>query len=119
MSETTKKEFELFSSYVRKAQDVLAIEYNIFLKHERLEGNKYAEIVTDTKGHVARISFNKKRVDDQLSKEMKRAAIHEVLHTCLSRLSAYAEDRNATLDDLSPAEEEIIRKLEKLLVSVI
>ena len=115
---TNKEHFNLFKSECQKWIDKLKLDnWKIYFAHEEMEG-VYARIFPDIKTNVATIKMNTEWsmfAIDNLEESIKNAAKHEVIHLLLARLSEYGHKKDYTHDNMFEAEEELVRKLEKII----
>jgi len=110
MKKTTIKDRRLavFINEFNKYQTKLGLtNYKVYFQREKLS-DCYADITVDHRGMVATV-----RVSDDAN--VKESAKHEALHLLISKLEERALDRHSTYDDIYKADEEIVRRLEKVL----
>lgn len=116
---TTKKDFDLFKSECEYWIDKLKLDdWEAYIHHENPD-DKYADCSCnqDTIFKRADIKFSISHFDkDTFNEEyIKRVAKHEVLHILLATITDLAHNRFLRRDELVKAEEELIRKLEKII----
>jgi len=111
---TTKKQFDLFK---RECQHFInkweLNNYRVYFGHEKLDDNTGADCYAQADSYTAKIRFNKK--GEQSNEQIKLFAKHEVIHLLLGRLSWQAYERFISKAEISEAEEEVVRKLEKII----
>jgi len=119
--ETTKKDFELFKSECQIYIDKFELN-NYRMAYEWKKMNDAdAAITSNQKGMVATFAFNKElswgNLDYSMSKIdfIKSLAIHEVIHLLLGRYVWCGTSRFVTTDETREGEEELVRKLERLI----
>ncbi len=114
----TDKHFKFFKKECRKFIDRLHLDnYKVYFQ---LGGqNKGAFSTTFVKNvYVATICLTKEWDEtgsEGIWKGLSQTAKHEVIHILLGRYSCVASWRHSSEDDLNEAEEELVRKLEKLI----
>jgi len=74
-----------------------------------------ASIDINLDGYIATINLNREWDSYEGVEELKQCAKHEVVHLLLGRFSVNANARFVSENDLSESEEELVRKLDKLL----
>ena len=110
--------FELFKSECQKWIDKLELNnWEIYWVLWDFD-NAISQITTNLPGYSATISLCKKW-DDSIAPlnndEIKKAAKHEVIHLLTARLFCSGQSRYISIDELSEAEHELVRKLEKFI----
>jgi len=115
---TTKKDFELFKNECQKWVDRFELNnWKIYYVHEKLK-DTYANIRFDLNGRVASIQFNTEwdmfGVDNMIE-GIKETAKHEIIHLLIARITEIAEARYVTDSEVGEANEELVRKLEKII----
>ncbi|NQU83495.1 MAG: hypothetical protein HQ536_02180 [Parcubacteria group bacterium] len=111
--------FELFKSECKRWIDELKLDnWEVHYRWEDDEENR-ASCSADLGGYIATLSLStnwgvhrKVAIPDE---EVKQCAKHEVIHLMLARISANAKSRYVSRDDLEESEEELVRKLEKII----
>lgn len=114
---TTKADFELFQGYCEGALTKLGlIEWTVFYDHAKTEG-AYASTAWKLSGMTARITLctDWDELRPKGVTELKKLALHEVMHILMAPLVAEAEDRYANETAIQTAEHSIIRRLENIL----
>lgn len=116
---TTDKQFALFQREVRKR----LAEFGLVGWHVSIaraptatapNRRSAAWVSYDANNRCAEITLNSQlRVS---ADDIKRYALHEVLHLLLARLCTTAESRWATIEELETEEHAIIRTLENILL---
>lgn len=114
---TTKKDFELFKSFCSEhIKNLGLVEWSIHYNHEHVEGS-YAETAWRLSAGVATITLSTYWDDlrPKTESEVRRLALHEVLHIVMAPLYAEASERYTSPIQLEVAEHSIIRRLENVL----
>lgn len=112
---TSKKQFELFKDeceyWIGKFE---MNEWLISIFHERLDDNAEGECRRNFRTKTINIVLNTHMdaIDEELIKE---TAKHECIHALIGRFSGLAQSRFVSVDELRESEEELIRKLEKII----
>ena len=114
---TTKKDFELFKKECEKWIKKLGLDNKrVTIYWSDLEPETAACIYRDLLQASVEIHLCKDYESHTLTDEkIKGHAKHEVIHLLLADLSVYAGSRYVTQQELQKSEEELVRKLEKLL----
>ncbi len=118
---TTKKHFDIFRTECEYWIKKLKLDnWKVYYTHQQLTKDSYASCATKVQGHVATLYFTHVwytlNEDFPLTeKNIKESAKHEVIHLLLARMSDYAVSRDYTANDCLEAEEELVRKLEKII----
>jgi hypothetical protein len=115
----TKKYLKFYEEEVRKWVEIFGLtEWELFFKFADFsKDNRFAEVKHFYQSKQAyfyltkEIDFSSERIE----KEIKDAALHEVLHLLLARLSVLAADRSWSEVDWNSAEHEVINRISKLL----
>jgi len=111
----SNKHLNIFKKECKKWIDILKLDnWEVYYGWQDKEGT-FASIYTDLSGYVATIYLSRDWGDDYNNAQLKRTAKHEVIHLLLSRLSENARSRFITETDLAESEEELVRKLEKII----
>jgi hypothetical protein len=120
---TTKKDFELFKKECQKWIDRFELnKYDVAYDwHKMNEAN--AMMNNQESGMVATISLSNKIDYDKfdfpqyknVNEFIKEKAKHEVIHLLIGRYREYANSRFVSKNEISEAEEELVRKLEKII----
>lgn len=119
---TTKKDFSLFKHECHKWEKVLGLSsYDIVYKHQDDENKKFDGAYN--KGwanYTAEVVLCKNiefldGSDVNTGMEIKEAAKHEMIHLLLKRYVINAEARFVNENELKEAEEELVRKLCKII----
>jgi len=113
---TTQKDFEFFKKECQKWIDKLKLDnWNFNFWHKDLKGSN-ADCRNNLNSYVCDITLDTKiETDKPIEEELKRIAKHEIIHTLLARLSINGSIRHIGKEELEECEEELVRKLEKLL----
>ncbi len=114
---TTKAEYEAFKSYCVDYQTTLGLKnWGLYFEHTKLK-TAYAQTAWSTNAMAATIKFttNWDNTRPKNDLEIKRVALHEVLHVLLAPLVSEAEFRYSTEDAIQMAEHSIVRQLESLV----
>jgi len=84
-----------------------------------IEDNKEgrAKVIPNISGYIATLYLSDEwyGYDKICDNDIKNVAKHEVIHIILARLSENGNTRFLSIDDFKESEEELVRKLEKLL----
>ena len=119
MAKTTKKHFEIFKNECQKWIDKFQLNgWKIYFEYGGTNKNSYSTIRNNLIGHVATISFTKEWSMvgiNNINKGIKETAKHEIIHLLLARFSEIGSARYTTNDEFYEAEEELVRKLEKII----
>lgn len=114
---TTKADFEKFISYCKVAMDRLGLkEWSVHYDHRHID-DVYAQTYWQLSSGVATIVLStywddlRPKTDD----EIKRLALHEVLHLLMAPLVAEASERYTNSLSIDTAEHLIIRRLENIV----
>lgn len=111
-------EFLQFQKEFKKWQQRFGLTgYRVYYKYEPL-AKCFAQLRTGN-GHlqVATVVLNSKLPDkDKPFKDIKNTAKHEAIHLMLTRLMTNARWRYGDEEEINEAEEEIVVKLEDLIV---
>jgi len=113
----SNKYLNIFKKECKKWIDILKLDnWEVYYDWQDKEGT-FASIYTDLSGYVATIFLTRDWEDlfDHIEEQIKRTAKHEVIHLLLSRLSDNARSRFIAEADLGESEEELVRKLEKII----
>ena len=115
---TTQKHFQIFQQECQKWINAWELNnWDIFYKVDTDKGT-VAGIVTDIDGYVATIFFTgdwNNNVRPCNEEEIRLSAKHEVVHLLLGRLSDQARERFINKAEITEAEEELVRKLTKII----
>ena len=119
MIKTTKKHYEIFKQECRKWIDKLKLDnWEVHYRWQKEENSK-ASCLANLSGYIATLILSTEWDDDRQEpineEEVESCSKHEVIHLLLARLSGNARARYASRDDLDESEEELVRKLEKIL----
>jgi hypothetical protein len=111
------KDFADFQKYFKHYQKQFGLTgYKVYFKHEPLAGS-FAEVTLNQTDMVATVRLNSKLPSkDILFRNVRQSAKHEALHLMLSRLEARAVSRYISSDEICEAVEELVFKLEDLIV---
>ena len=115
---TTQKQFELFKKECRKWADRFELNgWRFDFKLDDL-GNNQAEVDRNYLGCVATIKLDIKLTkanEDTWTNLIKFNAKHEIIHILCGNLAVLASSRFITSDEVTKAEEELVRKLENII----
>lgn len=115
---TTKKQFELFKNECLKWADKFELNgwrFDFFLRDI---GNAQALVMRDYEGCVATVKLDIKVTKDDFGSYdqlIKETAKHEMIHILVGNLSELAQSRYVQRDEIDKSEEELVRKLEKII----
>ena len=116
---TTKRHFKLFKKECQKWIDVFELNnWKVNFERGGTNTDAYSTIRTKIGGYVATISFAEDWYMggvDNIKESIQETAKHEMIHLLLARFSNYAESKHFTTGDLLEAEEELVRKLTKII----
>ena len=120
------KHFELFKKEFIKWTKIFGIDLDYTVKfHFGLQTTKFknAYIVKSFDNGVADVYFDKEFdyklvCDDDLITSIKLCAKHEAIHLLIERLVVYSKWRWITEEQFLQAEEELVRKLTKIICNV-
>lgn len=111
-----KKHFKIFVKECKRCVEKFKLDnWDIHYRFAKLDDR--AQIYRVLKGYIATItlSTNWDGYDRIKASEVRECAKHEVIHLLLARLSSNGEVRFVTVEDYIESEEELVRKLEKLI----
>lgn len=115
---TTQKHLDIFKKECQLWIDRFELNhFRIFYDHCQVK-DCYARINHDVSNSVATIEFNKEWAMagvDNLEESIKETAKHEIIHLLLAKLSTYGISKHYTKSDCIETEEELVRKLEKII----
>lgn len=115
---TTKKQFNLFKSECLRWADKFGLDgWRLDFYLEKLKGAQ-ASVTRSYEGCVAEVRLDTEiKIDDDgnYDQVVKESAKHEMIHALLGNLSALASSRYVQGDEIYKAEEELVRKLEKII----
>jgi len=119
MKVKTPNKFKQFKKYFIQYQELFGlIGYKIYFKHEPIDA-AFANIIVDQEGMVVTVILNSSLpVKDKPHEDIYGTAKHEVIHLLVGRLSDYAQSRYIRKLDIQEAEEELVRRLERLIPSI-
>ena len=115
---TTKKDLELFKTYVEKYMALLGLtEWSTHFIHEYLDNDSYAQTYWRHSTGLCTFQFSTSwdNLRPKTESEIERLALHEVLHVLIAPLTAEAESRYTDQNSIDTAEHLIVRRLEKLV----
>ena len=116
---TTKQDFEYFKSQCRVWQEILELgSWELYFCHKKLDSEFFAEVASNYKGQKASIFLNTNfKVDVEIDKreQIKKTALHEMLHVFLNRMNCLASDRIWDETEWQREEHYIINHLVRLL----
>lgn len=112
-----QRDFAQFKRYFEEYQQKFGlIGYKCYFKYKPLE-DSFAEISINQIDMVATVILNSKLPEkDNPFKDTKRSAKHEVIHLLLARLEDRAKSRYITENEIYEAVEEVVFKLERLIL---
>ena len=117
----TQKHFEIFKKSCEYWIDELKLDnWEVHYRWRKSRENR-ASMNTNLSGYIATMFLSRewsnydKITKKEIEEEIKTAAKHEIIHLLLARLSGNGSSRFISSDDLVEAEEELVRKLEKIL----
>ena len=110
---TTKKHFELFKKEVLRLLDVFKISgWETHFKIDKKDKENLSGLKTDLVGRQAKFILNEEwRYNDLNNEEIKKTALHEVLHLVFVRLHILAITRFVSSDEVEEAGEEAVNVL--------
>jgi hypothetical protein len=119
MKRTSKKHFEIFKNECQKWVDKFElnnwdIKYH-WKKLEKFDGGENIGVATYSAEVYLDKEIEDEHADTDLTKFVKKTAKHEILHILLKRLAINASARYINECELTEAEEELVRKLEKII----
>ena len=117
MTKLTEKHFKIFQQECERWLEKLKLdnwEVN-FGWDEDKNDNSRASCSSELSNYITTIFLNRVWNYEPQIVELLRVAKHEVIHLLLARFSGNARARYLSIDDLDESEEELVRKLEKLL----
>lgn len=115
---TTKADFNAYKKHCLFWIEKLGIKnYSIHFDH-RLEESMHARTYWNLGDGIALIVLSTEwdELRPKTDKELKRLALHEVMHILLAPLVNCAMDRYTTADAIETAEHSVIRQLENIIV---
>lgn len=118
---TNKKDFEVFRKECRRLIDKWELNgWSVRFEHKKI-GDREAAMHRDGSSHNATIALNTElewgtfKEEKRKVEYLKELAKHETLHLLLGRLSYCGECRWVTDNEYDEAEEELVRKLIKII----
>ena len=110
------KDFELFKKTFTHYQDKFGLMgYKVIFDYISME-DCYADCIADLDGMMATVRLSSKVFKgDKDSRDFKHHAKHEALHLLIHRLYENALCRFSSKAEIRESNEEIVRKLEKLI----
>ena len=117
---TEETPFEIFQKEFKKYQKEFGLlGYHIVFEFTPL-GDNLANIIVGQENMSALVSFNSRLSKrNKLLQDPKSCAKHEALHLLISRLVNYGESRYITPLDMVEATEELVIKLESLVLDLV
>ena len=112
----TVKEYGTFKTEFTRWQRRFGLDgYKVYFKFEPIE-DCFADITADQRQSCVTIRVNSEvpPADVEFA-DVKVHAKHEAIHLLVKRLSARAYERHVRGDEIYEAEEELVRRLEKLI----
>jgi len=116
---TTKAHYLAFMKYAKEWRVKLGLtNWAVYYAHGKTEGS-YAETGWKTSAAVAAITLSTDWDDfnEPTLPELRRLALHEMLHVLMAQLISEAQDRYATQLAIETAEHSIIRQLEEVILT--
>ena len=115
MTKLTEKHFKIFQQECEKWIEKFKLDN--WEVHFRWQDDREARAscTTELSNYIATLFLSKEWNYQPQLPEIEMVAKHEVIHLLLGRLSTNARMRYVGGDDLEESEEELVRKLEKLL----
>jgi len=113
----TNRNFALFQKEFKKWQKLFGLTgYKVYFKHEPI-AKRFAEIAIESGAMVATVRLNSNLPDkDKPFRDIKRDAKHEALHLLIARLENNGKYRYSTEAEIDEAAEELVVKLEDLIL---
>ena len=115
----TKKQFELFKSECEHWYKKLELSgYKMYYHLGGTVKNVFCTVQIKHIGRVASLFLNKEfynKDDISINIKIKETAKHEMIHILLGRMSFYIYERFINENEAEESEEELVRKLEKLI----
>jgi hypothetical protein len=120
MITTTKKHFDIYKQECLRLIDLFHLSgWRVYFEHSEMR-EKYGQMESDIESYIANMGLNKKW-DDTLrpcnEAEIRKLALHEVIHLLLAPISDLGKSRFVIRDELYAAEEELVHKLERIIGS--
>lgn len=111
------KDFIEFQKHFKKYQKLLGLTgYKVYFKYEPIE-DSFASISIRQIDMIATVRLNSMLPkEDKPHKDIRQSAMHEAIHLLLNRLEARARERFVSPEQIYEAVEEIVFKLEDLLL---
>lgn len=93
------------------------MNWELFFKREKPDGERYANINTDIDAHKAVITFFGYKGDSEIDKknDYKKTAKHEMIHLVLARMSELGFKRFVRREEYMASEEEVVQRLLNLI----
>lgn len=118
---TPLEEFELFKKEFSRYQALFGLTgYNVYFWHEPLEeADIIANISIDQEEMTASVRLNSKLSKSaRQCRDVRHAARHEAIHLLIGRLAKYAKSRYVMGADIYEATEELVHRLEDLILDL-
>ena len=114
-----KSEFKRFQQTFTAYQEKFGLNgYRVYFKEAALS-NCMANILVNQDGAVVNVSLNNiTSPDENINKDIPLSAKHEAIHLLLARFADTAESRYVSQEEVNRAEEELVRRLEKLIPDI-
>ncbi len=111
--------FKDFQKVFTKYQNLFGLNgYKVYFKEEPIADN-FADILVYQEAMIATVRLsNPLPVEEKPYQNIHNNAKHEALHLLVARLSDNAQYRYTTKSDIQEAEEELVRRLEKLIPDI-
>jgi len=115
--ELMDKDFKLFQSEFKKWQQRFGLTgYKVYFKHEPIE-DSFANISISQGVMAATVRLSSEVSDkDKPHEDIKRSAKHEALHLLVGRLEQNGRWRYSSENEIYEATEELVFKLEDLII---
>jgi len=115
---TTAAHFELFKKECRKWIEFFELsDWNIYFDHLNEPEEEYlARSTFSSVALVATLLLNKNWQHNRPNnKWVKKCARHEVIHILIGKLTVLAESRYITEDEIKPASEGLVHKIDHII----
>lgn len=113
---TTKADFEKFKEFVNKYLEEFNLDFwQVSIHLVKLKTGIYANILLQMLDSVASINLNTEFSIPITEELLSKCAKHEVIHILIGKVTELGKARLVTEDEFHAAEEELVRRLEKLL----
>jgi len=111
------KDFALFQSEFKRWQKLFGLTgWAVYFEYKPLE-RSFADIAINLEDMVATVRLNSDLPEkDKPHKDIKRSAKHEAIHLLVGRLEFNGRYRFVSDGEISESAEELVRKLENLIL---